>query len=73
MVLILNIGLVLILNLFIIAVNEENFGAKLSGLDIEVVFVLSWSLGEVPLYRKKRQKLLGALHQLLLAWSHKLV
>ena len=50
MVLILKIGVVLILNQFVIAVNEENFGTKQSGLNIEVVLILRWSLGEVPLY-----------------------
>ena len=49
MVLILKIGVVLILNQFIIALNEENFGAKKSGLNIEVVLILRCSLGEVPL------------------------
>ena len=43
-------GVVLILNQFVIAVNEENFGAKRSGFNIEVVLILRWSLGEVPVY-----------------------
>ena len=42
--------MVLILNQFNIDVNGENFGTKWSGLNIEVVLILRWSLGEVPLY-----------------------
>ena len=49
MVLILKIGVVLILNQFSNDVNGENFGTKLSGLNIEVILILRWSLGEVPL------------------------
>ena len=51
MVLILKRGVVLILNQFNIAVNRKNFGTKQSGLKIEVVLILRWSLSEVPLYK----------------------
>ena len=49
MVLILKIGVVLILNQFNITVNRKKFGTKQNGLKIEVVLILRWSLGEVPL------------------------
>ena len=54
MVLILKRGVVLILNQFIIAANGEIFGTKQSGLKIEVVLILRWSLGGVPLYLLSR-------------------
>ena len=41
---------VLILNRFNIVFNGEKFGTKKSGLRIEVVLILRWSLSEVPLY-----------------------
>ena len=46
----LKIGVVLILNQFNIVFNGENFGTKYSGLKIEVVLILRWSLSQVPLY-----------------------
>ena len=50
MVLILKIEAVLILNKFDIVFNRQTFGTKQSGLKMEMVLILRWSLSDVSLY-----------------------